>query len=131
MTEERISISELIRLNVAKAKEIIDSKSKSISLVDDALIEINNALGGKLIFTSFEVVDEEGDDITKVSVANIKSGYSEHLLWYYFHPEKIFPSLFNYQNIIKTRCDSINDVADFVQRIVSNDSFMIKLVRII
>lgn len=130
MTEEKISISELIRINVAKAKEIIDSKSKSISILNDALQEINNAIGGKLSFEYSDVIDDDGDKITNISVSNIKSGYKEHLMWYYFHPENIFPAVFNYQGIINARCDSVEDVLGFVQRIVSNDSFMIKLVRI-
>ncbi|WP_157737632.1 hypothetical protein [Kosakonia cowanii] len=88
MNEEKINISELIRLNVARAKEIIDSKSKSISLVHDALAEINDAIGGKLKFTSSDTTDEDGDNITNVSVSNIKSGYSEHLFWYFFTLKK-------------------------------------------
>jgi len=130
MTENKINISELIKMNITKAKEIITSKEKSISLLFDALGEINNALGGNLEFIPSNMIDSDGDEITNISISNTNSRYSENLLWYYFNPEKIFPAMFSYQNIITARCNSIEDVALFIERLVTNESFMIKVVTI-
>ncbi|QXA94800.1 Uncharacterised protein [Citrobacter braakii] len=130
MTERKLNISELIRANIAKAKEIISAREKSVSLLFNAFDEINQALGGNLEFTASNVIDNDGDEITRVSVSNKNSGYSENLLWYYFNPEKIFPAMFSYQNIITARCDSIEDVLAFIERLVTDENFMIKVVTI-
>ncbi|MGY0246903.1 hypothetical protein ACVFYI_04945, partial [Klebsiella michiganensis] len=58
------------------------------------------------------------------------SRYSENLLWYYFNSEKIFPAMFSYQNIITARCESIEDVVEFIKRLVTDENFMIKVVTI-
>lgn len=130
MTENKINISELIKKNITKAKKIITSKEKSISLLFDALTEINNELGGNLEFISSNMIDSDGDEITNISISNTNSRYSENLLWYYFNPEKIFPAMFSYQNIITSRCESIEDVSIFIERLVTDESFMIKVVTI-
>jgi hypothetical protein len=130
MTENKINISELIRANIAKAKEIISARDKAISLLHNAFDEINQALGGHLEFISSNVIDSDGDEITRVVISNKNSSYSEGLLWYYFNPEKIFPAMFNYQGIIIERCESIEDVVVFIERLVTNETFMIKIVTI-
>ena len=130
MTESKINISELIRVNIAKAKEIISARDKSISLLFNAFDEINQALGGNLEFTSSNVIDSDGDEITRIAVSNKNSRYSENLLWYYFNPEKIFPAMFSYQNILTERCQSVEDVAVFIERLVTDENFMIKVVTI-
>lgn len=130
MTERKLNISELIKANIAKAKEIISARDKSISLLFNAFDEINEALGGNLEFTTSNVIDNDGDEITRISVSNKNSRYSENLLWYYFNPEKIFPAMFSYQNIITARCDSIEDVVEFIERLVTDENFMIKVVTI-
>lgn len=130
MTERKLNISELIRANIAKAKEIISARDKSVSLLFNAFDEINEALGGNLEFTASNVIDNDGDEITRISVSNKNSRYSENLLWYYFNPEKIFPAMFSYQNIITSRCESIEDVVEFIERLVTDENFMIKVVTI-
>lgn len=130
MTERKLNISELIRANIAKAKEIISARDKSVSLLFNAFDEINEALGGSLEFTASNVIDNDGDEITRISVSNKNSRYSENLLWYYFNPEKIFPAMFSYQNIITSRCESIEDVVEFIERLVTDENFMIKVVTI-
>lgn len=130
MTESKINISELIRANIAKAKEIISARDKAISLLFNAFNEINEALGGNLEFTPSNIIDNDGDEITRIAVSNKNSRYSENLLWYYFNPEKIFPAMFSYQNIITERCESIEDVAVFIERLVTDENFMIKVVTI-
>ncbi|HCT5520078.1 hypothetical protein [Klebsiella aerogenes] len=130
MTERNLNISELIRANIAKAKEIISARDKSVSLLFNAFDEINEALGRNLEFTASNVIDNDGDEITRVSVSNKNSRYSENLLWYYFNSEKIFPAMFSYQNIITARCESIEDVVEFIKRLVTDENFMIKVVTI-
>ncbi|WP_336286987.1 hypothetical protein [Cronobacter dublinensis] len=130
MTEKKINISELIIANIAKAKEIISARDKSIRLLFNALDEINQALGGNLEFISSNVIDSDGDEITRIAITNKNSRYSENLLWYYFNPEKVFPAMFSYQNIITGRCESIDDVVVFIERLVTDESFMIKVVTI-
>ncbi|MEQ4513008.1 hypothetical protein [Dickeya zeae] len=130
MTESKFNISELIRANIAKAKEIISARDRSISLLFNAFDEINQVLGGNLEFTTSNVIDSDGDEITRVEVSNKNSRYSENLLWYYFNPEKIFPAMFCYQNIITERCESIEDVVVFIERLVTDEKFMIKIVTI-
>ena len=130
MTDEKKTISELIRANITKAKEIITAKDKSISILMDAFREINEALGGNLEFSSSNMIDNDGDEITNVFISNANSKYRENLLWYYFNPEKIFPAMFSYQNIITSRCESIEDVVLFIKRLVTDESFMIKVVTI-
>lgn len=88
MTERNLNISELIRANIAKAKEIISARDKAVSLLFNAFDEINEALGRNLEFTASNVIDNDGDEITRVSVSNKNSRYSENLLWYYFNSEK-------------------------------------------
>ncbi|AKL36322.1 hypothetical protein AB9K36_26785 [Klebsiella michiganensis] len=130
MTERNLNISELIRANIAKAKEIISARDKAVSLLFNAFDEINEALGRNLEFTASNVIDNDGDEITRVSVSNKNSRYSENLLWYYFNSEKIFPAMFSYQNIITARCESIEDVVEFIKRLVTDENFMIKVVTI-
>lgn len=130
MTENKINISELIKANIAKAKEIINAREKSINLLFNAFDEINQALGGNLEFTTSTMIDGDGDEITKIAVSNKNSRYSESLIWYYFNPEKVFPAMFSFQNIIRERCQNIEDVAMFIERLVTNESFMIKVVTI-
>lgn len=130
MTGEKKTISELIKENITKAKEIITAKDKSISILMDAFREINEALGGNLEFSSSTMIDNDGDEITNVFISNVNSKYRENLLWYYFNPEKIFPAMFSYQNIITSRCNSIEDVVLFIKRLVTDESFMIKVVTI-
>ncbi|ELY5890011.1 hypothetical protein SNN87_004153 [Cronobacter sakazakii] len=130
MTEKKINISELIIANIAKAKEIISARDKSIRLLFNALDEINQALGGSLEFISSNMIDSDGDEITRIAITNKNSRYSENLLWYYFNPEKVFPAMFSYQNIITGRCESIDDVVVFIERLVTDESFMIKVVTI-
>lgn len=130
MTESKINISELIRANIAKAKETISARDKSISLLFNAFDEINKALGESLEFTTSNIIDNDGDEVTTVVVSNKNSRYRENLLWYYFNPEKVFPAMFSYQNIITARCGSIEDVAEFIERLVTDESFMIKVVTI-
>lgn len=130
MTEKRINISELIKANIAKAKDIISAREKSISLLFNAFDQMNEALGGSLEFTTSKLTDTDGDEITRIVVSNKNSKYSEYLIWYYFDPEKIFPAMFSYQNIITERCESIDDVAVFIERLVTDESFMIKVVTI-
>lgn len=130
MTENKINISELIMANIEKAKEIISAREKSINLLLNAFDEINQAVGGNLEFITSNNVDSDGDEITRIAVSNKNSRYSENLIWYYFNPEKIFPAMFGYQNIITQRCQNIEDVAMFIERLVTNESFMIKVVTI-
>lgn len=130
MTEKRINISELIKANIAKAKDIISAREKSISLLFNAFDQMNEALGGSLEFTTTKLTDTDGDEITRIVASNKNSKYSEYLIWYYFDPEKIFPAMFSYQNIITERCESIDDVAVFIERLVTDESFMIKVVTI-
>lgn len=130
MTEKRINISELIKANIAKAKDIISAREKSISLLFNAFDQMNEALGGSLEFTTSKLTDTDGDEITRIVASNKNSKYSEYLIWYYFDPEKIFPAMFSYQNIITERCESIDDVAVFIERLVTDESFMIKVVTI-
>lgn len=130
MTERNLNISELIRANIAKAKEIISARDKAVSLLFNAFDEINEALGRNLEFAASNVIDNDGDEITRVSVSNKNSRYSENLLWYYFNSEKIFPAMFSYQNIITARCESIEDVVEFIKRLVTDENFMIKVVTI-
>ncbi len=130
MTESKINISELIKANIEKAKKIINEREKSINLLTNAFDEINQALGGNLEFTSSTMINGDGDEITKIAVSNKNSRYSESLIWYYFNPEKIFPATFSFLNIIRERCQNVEDVAMFIERLVTNESFMIKVVTI-
>ncbi|WP_181945990.1 hypothetical protein, partial [Klebsiella pneumoniae] len=109
---------------------IISARDKAVSLLFNAFDEINEALGRNLEFTASNVIDNDGDEITRVSVSNKNSRYSENLLWYYFNSEKIFPAMFSYQNIITARCESIEDVVEFIKRLVTDENFMIKVVTI-
>lgn len=38
--------------------------------------------------------------------------------------------MFSYQNIITARCESIEDVVEFIKRLVTDENFMIKVVTI-
>jgi len=130
MTYNSRDLSSIIRANISKAKEILDSKDKSISMLLKAFSEINSALNNKLEFILTDTIDNEGDEITNVSISNIINGYREHLLWYYFNPEEVFPAMFNYQNIITARCDDISEVDNFIERLISNQAFMIRVITI-
>jgi len=130
MTYNSRDLSSIIRANISKAKEILDSKDKSISMLLKAFSEINSALNNKLEFILTDTIDNEGDEITNVSISNIICGYREHLLWYYFNPEEVFPAMFNYQNIITARCDDISEVDNFIERLISNHAFMIRVITI-
>jgi len=130
MTYNSRDLSSIIRANISKAKEILDSKDKSISMLLKAFSEINSALNNKLEFILTDTIDDEGDEITNVSISNIICGYREHLLWYYFNPEEVFPAMFNYQNIITARCDDISEVDNFIERLISNQAFMIRVITI-
>jgi len=130
MTYNSRDLSSIIRANISKAKEILDSKDKSISMLLKAFSEINSALNNKLEFILTDTIDNEGDEITNVSISNIINGYREHLLWYYFNPEEVFPAMFNYQNIITARCDDISEVDNFIERLISNHAFMIRVITI-
>jgi len=130
MTYNSRDLSSIIRANISKAKEILDSKDKSISMLLKAFSEINSALNNKLEFILTDTIDNEGDEITNVSISNIINGYREHLLWYYFNPEEVFPAMFNYQNIITARCNDISEVDNFIERLISNHAFMIRVITI-
>jgi len=130
MTYNSRDLSSIIRANISKAKEILDSKDKSISMLLKAFSEINSALNNKLEFILTDTIDDEGDEITNVSISNIICGYREHLLWYYFNPEEVFPAMFNYQNIITARCNDISEVDNFIERLISNHAFMIRVITI-
>lgn len=130
MTEQNKNISELIKFNLERARKIMNDKVEAISLIENALFEISAALGGKLDFPSVDEIDNDGDLITSVFVVNNISGYKEKLFWYYFHPEKVFPAMISYQNIVAARCDGMNEVVIFLENLISNDSFMIKILRI-
>lgn len=130
MTYNSRDLSSIIRANISKAKEILDSKDKSISMLLKAFSEINSALNNKLEFILTDTIDNEGDEITNVSISNIINGYREHLLWYYFNPEEVFPAMFNYQNIITARCNDISEVDNFIERLISNQAFMIRVITI-
>lgn len=130
MTEQKKNISELIKFNLERARKIMNDKVEAISLIENALFEISLALGGKLDFPSVDEIDDDGDHITAVFVVNNVSGYKEKLFWYYFHPEKVFPAMISYQNILVSRCGSMNDIVTFLENLISNDSFMIKVLRI-
>lgn len=130
MSEQQKSLIEIIRQNVEKAKKTINDKAKAESMIMDSLNEINTLLGNKVKFETYNKVDSDGDSIVYISVENSKSGYSESLIAYYFHSEKIFPAFMGYQNIIRESCNNLADVENFIKRLVSNESFMIKIIRV-
>lgn len=130
MSEQQKSLIDIIRQNVEKAKKTINDKVKAESMIMDSLNEINRLLGNKVKFESYNEIDSDGDNIVYISVENNKSGYSESLIAYYFHAEKIFPAFMGYQNIIRESCNNLADVENFIKRLVSNESFMIKIIRV-
>ena len=108
----------------------ISDKERAESLLMSALDEISFALEGKIKFKTHDVIDKDGDLIKKVRVENTINNYDEAIINYYFHKEKIFPATFNYFNRIKMDCDSLADINTFIERIVSDESFMIKVIRV-
>lgn len=130
MSEENRNIIDIIRDNLEKAKRVMNDKIKSESAIMSALNEISTLLNNKVIFPKTERLDNDGDLIINISVQNIDSGYTESLIAYYFHAEKIFPAVFNYQGLVRQSCQSIDDVNTFIERLVSNESFMIKIIRV-
>lgn len=130
MTEEKKSLTELIKRNFEKAKSILTDKVMAESMVMDSLSEIAFLLDGKVLFNKFSETDSDGDLITYISIENKKSGYTEGLIQYYFHAEKIFPVAMFYQNSIREQCNNLLEVENFIKRLVSNESFMIRVIRV-
>lgn len=130
MTEEKKGLSELIKKNFEKARAILTDKVKAESMIMDSLAEIATLLENKIGFETFSEVDSDGDTINYIGIKNIKSGYTEGLIQYYFHAENVFPVMMFYQNTIREQCSNLVDVENFLKRLVSNESFMIKIIRV-
>lgn len=128
MTQDKIK--ELIRENFTKSMSIINDKKITESLLMTALNEVVTILNGKIKFTTENIVDTDGDEIKRITVENTKNGYSETIINYFFHREKVFPVAFNYFNVIRMDCNNIDDVNSFIERLVSDESFMIKIIRV-
>ena len=128
MSIEEKNISQLIKENLEKAQRIISDKSRAESIIFSALQEISKLLDNKVDFINDEIIDNDGDLIIRVRVRNKKTEYSHFLFSYYFHVEKIFPMMVNYQNILAERCNNIDEVYSFVEKLLSNESFMIKII---
>jgi len=130
MNEERKNLTELIKINFEKAKSILSDKTLAESMLMDSLNEISILLRNKITFNKISEVDGDGDLINYIDVTNTESNYSENLIQYYFHAEKIFPVVIMYQNIIHERCENLSDVENFVKKLVSTESFMIRVIRV-
>jgi len=127
MSDNKEKLSNLIKANINKARDILNDKIRAMSIIESTLSELSANLNNKIKFVTTKHTDGDNDLIHNVYVSNMKTNSSEQLFFYYFHQERIFPVMINYQNEITMRCDSLDELVDFFERLVSNEGFIIKL----
>lgn len=130
MSNQNKNLNELIRVNFERARRLMDDKAIAKSMIDDLLNQITITLENKILFTRSERTDNDGDLVTTIFIGNPKNKKKEAIISYYFNAETIFPAVMMYQNIIHQRCESIDDVSVFIEKLVSHESFMIKVIRV-
>jgi len=130
MTEIKSNISELIKQNISKVKRLIGDKERAEQLISSTMDEIAAALEFKVEFKIYSHVDKDKDTLYRVFVENVNSKKRLFILLYYFHQVNIFPLMMNYDAEIVKRCEGINDLEEYLERLVADESFMIKIITV-
>jgi len=120
----------LIEEKYKAAMEKMDGKRNSEALIDEALTEIASLLLNKIAFKKLSVVDQYGSRQNDVYVQNLENKYEEFVFSYEFESEKIFPVRMSYLNILTSFCSSVPEVANFMKEMISEETFMIKIIRV-
>jgi len=125
---DKDSVFNLIKSSVSKVKRLVTEKAVAEQTILSVMNGIAKELDDKVIFIKDETTNHDGDLIQRVYVKNKEFGSKELLFIFYFNKETVFPLMLNFQNILISRCDDLNELNDYLIELISDERFMIKIV---
>ena len=125
-----IDLHSLIKAQVAKAKNIFTEKDIIESELKETFNLIKEAMSGEINFIFENEIDRYGDVVSTIYASNTKISKKHTILTYDFDNKKVFPVKITDSNDSSSLCNSLHEIKLFLERLISDDSFMIRLVTI-
>lgn len=125
-----MDLHSLIKAQVAKAKNIFTEKDIIESELKETFDLIREAMSNEIIFIFENEVDRYGDVVSTIYASNHNTSKKHTILTYDFDNKTVFPVKITDSNDSSSLCNSLNEIKSFLKLLISDDSFMIRLVAI-